>query len=49
MPILAKNPYFDPPGDQKGVKMNFWEKNENVTLLSSLILSYMQKIRKIYF
>ena len=26
----------------------FWKKNENVTLLRSLILSYMQKIRKIY-
>ena len=28
------------------MKMNFWEKNKNVTLLCSLILSYMQKIRK---
>ena len=28
--------------------MNFPEKSENVTLLHSLILSYMQKIRKIY-
>ena len=28
--------------------MNFREKSENVTLLHSLILSYMQKIRKIY-
>ena len=30
------------------MKMNFREKSENVTLLHSLILSYMQKIRKIY-
>ena len=29
------------------MKMNFREKSENVTLLHSLILSYMQKIRKI--
>ena len=36
------------PGGHKGVKMNFREKSENVTLLHSLILSYMQKIRKIY-
>ena len=43
-----KTPIFEPPGGQKGVKMNFWEKNENVTLLCSLILSYMRKIRKIY-
>ena len=41
-------PIFDPPGGEKGVKMNFWEKSENVTLLHFLILSYMQKIRKIY-
>ena len=30
------------------MKMNFSEKSENVTLLRFLILSYMQKIRKIY-
>ena len=48
MAIWAKKPYFWPPGVQKGVKMNFWKKNENVTLSCSLILSYMQKIRKIY-
>ena len=45
--FVAKNPYFRPPGGQKAVKMNFWEKSKNVTLLHSLILSYMQKIRKI--
>ena len=28
--------------------MDFWRKSENVTLLRFLILSYMQKIRKIY-
>ena len=41
-------PIFDPPGGQKGVKMNFWEKSENVMFLHSLKLSFMQKIRKIY-
>ena len=46
MAIWAKNPYFRPPGDLKGVKMNFREKSENVTLLHSLILSYMQKSEK---
>ena len=48
MAILAKTPIFDPPGGQKGVKMNFWEKSENVMFLHSLRLSFMQKIRKIY-
>ena len=28
--------------------MNFWGKSENITFLRFLILSYMQKIRKIY-
>ena len=46
MAILAKNAYFW--GGQKGVKMNFWEKSENVMFLHSLRLSFMQKIRKIY-
>ena len=35
-------------GGQKGVKMNFWEKCENVMFLHSLRLSFMPKIRKIY-
>ena len=30
------------------MKMNFWEKSENVMFLHSLRLSFMQKIRKIY-
>ena len=30
------------------MKMNFWEKSENVMFLHSLRLSYMQKIRKFY-
>ena len=30
------------------MKMNFWEKSENVMFLHSLRLSLMQKIRKIY-
>ena len=47
MAILAENAYFLPPqGGQKGVKMNFWEKSKNVTLLQSLIPSYMQKNQK---
>ena len=48
MAILAKNAYFDPPGGQKWVKMNFWEKSENVMFLHSLRLSFMRKISKIY-
>ena len=48
MAIWAKNPYFRPPGGQKGVKMNFRGKSENVMFLHSLRLSYMQKIRKFY-
>ena len=39
---LSQKPLF------KRGKNEFLGKNENVTLLSSLILSYMQKIRKIY-
>ena len=30
------------------MKMNFWEKSENVMFLHSLRLSFMPKIRKIY-
>ena len=30
------------------MKMNFWEKSENVMFLHSVRLSFMQKIRKIY-
>ena len=30
------------------MKMNFWEKSENVMFLRSLRLSFMPKIRKIY-
>ena len=45
---MAKTPIFDPPGGLKGVKMNFWEKSENVMFLHSLRLSYMQKIGKFY-
>ena len=48
MAILAKNAYFDPPGGQIGVKMNFWEKSENVMFLPSLRLSFMPKIRNFY-
>ena len=48
MAILAKNAYFWPYGGQKGVKMNFWEKSENLMFLHSIRLSLMQKIRKIY-
>ena len=48
MAIWAKNPYFWPPGGQKGVKMNFREKSENVMFLHSLRLCYMQKNRKLY-
>ena len=46
MAIWPKIFYFDPPGSQKAVKMNFREKSKNVTLLHSLILSYMQKSEK---
>ena len=35
-------------GGQKGVKMNFWEKSENVMFLHSQRLKFMQKIRKLY-
>ena len=46
---LSQKPLFlTPPGGQKGVKMNFWEKSENVMFLHSLRLSFMPKIRKIY-
>ena len=30
------------------MKMDFWEKSENVMFLHSLRLTYMQKIRKFY-
>ena len=46
---LSQKPLFlTPPGSQKGVKMNFWEKSKNVMFLHSLRLSFMPKIRKIY-
>ena len=45
--IWAKKPCFRPPGGQKAVKMNFWEKSENVMFLHSLRLSYMQTSRKL--
>ena len=45
---IATHFHFIVLGGQKGVKMNFWEKSENVMFLHSLRLSFMPKIRKIY-
>ena len=45
---MLKTPILTPRRGQKGVKMNFWGKSENVMFLHSLRLSFMPKIRKIY-